>query len=135
MEKAGHLNLAHRSANIVAHYKNFVADGHDHFVMEYCGHGDLFAFVHASKRVAADCVKIFLAQISSAVACRHSDLSIENTFMDSNFNCKVGGFDLAPWAKQFYMAPLVAATPLFQKATHADYVFRYALAKGLASAL
>ncbi|CAK4082745.1 unnamed protein product [Aphanomyces euteiches] len=102
--------------------KDFVENGHDHFVLEYCPRGELFQELETlpnnrlSHARALECFD----QITQAVVFLHAqgfahgDLTLENIFLDKHGDCKIGDFGLAAEmkaskrhcaGKYFYMAP------------------------------
>ncbi|KAF0697188.1 Aste57867_12108 [Aphanomyces stellatus] len=102
--------------------KDFVEDGHDHFVLEYCARGELFHELESlphnrlGPKRALECFE----QITQSLAFLHSqgfahgDLSLENVFVAADGTCKLGDMGLSTETKMqkrhaggkfFYMAP------------------------------
>ncbi|CAK4901248.1 unnamed protein product [Aphanomyces euteiches] len=113
-------------ANVVAMRDDFVQDGVEHFVFDYCPCGELFdaADQQSSQRMDAETVQRYFQQIVRGVAYIHSqgfahrDLSLENVLLDENDTCRVCDFGLAAAidtkhtqvvGKSFYMAPEVVS--------------------------
>ncbi|KAF0700491.1 Aste57867_8975 [Aphanomyces stellatus] len=110
--------------NVLAMRDNFVQDGHDHFVLDYCTNGELFDMVEASpnQRFDLEFARRMFRQVASGVAFIHArgfahrDLSLENVLVDGKGTCHICDFGLATSrgspsfetvGKAFYMAPEV----------------------------
>ncbi|OQS04595.1 kinase [Thraustotheca clavata] len=104
--------------------QDFVQDGYEHFVFDYCPGGELYDVVSNSpdQRLSLEKAKRYFRQIVKGTQFIHSrgfghrDLSLENVLIDANDNCHICDFGLAasipslkkdPVGKAFYMAPEV----------------------------
>ncbi|CAK4924022.1 unnamed protein product [Aphanomyces euteiches] len=126
-EKSVNLRLMHHShRHIVKMEDQFLHDGVQHLVFEYCPNGDLLTEMQAQPeaRFAQAQAIHYFRQVVAAVAHLHSvgiahrDLSLENVLLDKHNECKLCDFGLAvdvpslhmdAVGKPNYMAPEVYA--------------------------
>ncbi|RHY13244.1 hypothetical protein DYB25_000078 [Aphanomyces astaci] len=115
----------------------FVEAGYEHFVLDFCALGELYAVLDEAPGglFGNDRASRYFRQIVSGVrflhqsGFAHRDLSLENVLVDGNDNCQVCDFGLAASSshlqaervgKSFYMAPEVVANDAVYDASKAD---------------
>ncbi|RHY27085.1 hypothetical protein DYB32_007059 [Aphanomyces invadans] len=108
--------------HILTLHDDFIQQGFEHLVLEYCSNGELFDVVEQlpGGRCEVTLARCYFAQICDAVqfmhgrGIAHCDLSLENVLVDANGVLKVSDFGLSietderrdhAVGKQFYMAP------------------------------
>ncbi|RHZ05319.1 hypothetical protein DYB37_007051, partial [Aphanomyces astaci] len=119
------LSVGGGHCNVLRLRSDFVEDGFDHFVLDYCVGGELFDLMDSmpDQRLDMDMARRYFRQILHGVQFMHArgfahrDLSLENVLVDGKDNCYICDFGLATFAdapsqdtvgKAFYMAPEVA---------------------------
>ncbi|KAF0700490.1 Aste57867_8974 [Aphanomyces stellatus] len=112
--------------NVLCMRDDFVEDGYEHFVFDFCAGGELFEATDRldDQRLDAAKAQQYFVQIVHGVHFIHSrgfahrDLSLENVLLDDADTCRVCDFGLAASldtkqtravGKAFYMAPEVLA--------------------------
>ncbi|KAF0700145.1 Aste57867_9333 [Aphanomyces stellatus] len=103
---------------------DFVQNGYEHFVFDFCRGGELFDVVNAAEKLSNDASLRYFRQILSGIrymhirGIAHRDMSLENVLLDEFNNAKICDFGLAAAVpslrkegvgKAFYMAPEVVA--------------------------
>ncbi|RHY15124.1 hypothetical protein DYB25_000071 [Aphanomyces astaci] len=126
IEVEKHVNRLFRShgghPNILPMRQDYVQNGADHLVFDFCRKGDLFsAMDHGA--LPNDVAKRYFHQIALGIAFMHAngvahrDVSLENVLIDDSDTCRVCDFGLAASTTarcsdkvgtEFYMAPEVA---------------------------
>ncbi|OQR89547.1 kinase [Thraustotheca clavata] len=115
-----HLSKLGGHKNVLMLERDFLENGYDHFVIEYCAKGELFDVVASAGRLDTTVAMNYFEQIVSGVqfihdrGYAHMDLSLENVLIDVHGVLKVIDFGLAvpiyecqrnAVGKYFYMAP------------------------------
>ncbi|KAF0697541.1 Aste57867_11784 [Aphanomyces stellatus] len=118
-------------AHVLTMRADFVEDGCEHFVLDFCSDGELYEVLDRADTFSDATARRYLQQIAHGLAFMHQrgfahrDVSLENVLVDDADNCHLCDFGLATplssrptqsVGKPYYMAPEVVAGRMYDPA-------------------